>query len=128
MKSRDLFQAAKGRITGMKSSRSPRATLQETAELIKGYVIQETLEPLKATAKMLVWGLLGAALLALGGVFLLVGVLRVLQGETNGAFRGGWQFAPYLLTALVGAIGIAGVGVMVSRIFSLRSFRQGDAP
>ena len=127
MKSRDLFQSAKGRLARARRLSAPRASIQETAELIKSYVIQETLEPLKATAKMFAWGLLGAILLGIGGIFLLIGVLRVLQDETNGAFRGAWQFAPYVLTAVVGAIGVAGVAFMIYRVFSLRSFSHEDA-
>jgi hypothetical protein len=86
-------------------------------DTLRAYVIQETLTPLKSLVRTLAYGLAGALLCGIGLVIALVGVLRLLQGETNGVFGGNWSFAPYLLTALVAmlAIGIAVLLVLRAR-------------
>lgn len=76
------------------------------------YVVQETVGPLKGLAKRAVVALAGIVVLAVGLVVLLIAVLRVLEGETGSALTGTWNFAPYLLTAVV-AIVIIGVAVAV---------------
>ncbi len=70
------------------------------ARLVAGYVRQETLDPLKGLAKRAVFSLAAVALLAIGFVAALLGLLRVLQTETGRTFAGSWNFAPYLLTAV----------------------------
>jgi hypothetical protein len=110
---KSFFARARG------TAESPRANLSETFTLIRRYVVQETLTPLRTLGRLLAYGLAGALLSTLGLVFALIGVLRVLETETGSAFAGNWAFAPYLLTAAVGA---AVIGLLV--LVGLRSARR----
>ena len=80
-----------------------RAPIGEAASVVRRYVIQETVAPLRQLVRRLVFGLAGACLIALGAVVALVGMLRALETATGRTFAGSWSFAPFLLTA-VGAV------------------------
>lgn len=84
-----------------------------TVDLLRRYVLQETVTPLRHLVKRAAFGTAAAVLTAVGTVTLLVAVLRVLQGETGTALSGTWSFAPYLLTAVV-AVALAGVAVLLA--------------
>ena len=96
------------------SRESLRPSADELVALLRRYLIQETVGPLKAIAKGVLVALGGAILFGFGGVVVLVGVLRVLQGETGGAFSGNWSFVPYVVTAVAGLalIGIAALATI----------------
>ncbi|HXZ82688.1 MAG TPA: hypothetical protein VED84_02935 [Acidimicrobiales bacterium] len=89
------------------SSRS-RAAFGETVSVLRRYVVQETLAPLRQLGRRLVFGLSGALLIAIGAVIALIGMLRALQTETGRTFAGHWSFAPYLLTAAAAVVALAG--------------------
>jgi hypothetical protein len=96
-----------------------RQAASDLLELIRDYVIQETVAPLKSLGRTLGYGVAGSLLVAIGLVIGLIGLLRVLETETDGAFGGNWSFAPYLLTAAAG-LGVAGITVALG----LRRGRQ----
>jgi hypothetical protein len=85
-----------------------RAALGEAVSLVRRYVIQETVAPLRQLGRRLVLGLVGALLIAVGAVIALVGMLRALETETGHTFAGHWSFAPYLLTAVAAAAALVG--------------------
>jgi len=87
----------------------------ELWELTKGYVRQETVDPLKGVGRYLAFGVAGSLLLGVGVILLLVAGLRALQTETGTTFTGNWSWAPYLVVLVVGAALIA---LAVSRIMS----------
>jgi hypothetical protein len=94
----------------------------ELKDLVVGYAKQETVDPLRQLGRFLAFGLAGALLLSLGGVFLVVGILRVLQTQTGSAFDGNWSFVPYLITlAVAGLI----VGIAASVILRTKSSQLG---
>ena len=80
---------------------------RELADLTVTYAKQETLEPLKAIGPRVGWGVLGSGAASVGLIFLLVGVLRLLQVEAR--LRGLWSFLPYLV-----AVGVAGGVALVA--------------
>jgi hypothetical protein len=86
--------------------------ISEIIDLVKTYAQQETVGPLRNTGRFLARGLAGGFLLGLGLILLLIGLLRVLQTETD-VFDDGWSFVPYLIVVVVGA---AIAGLFVSRI------------
>jgi len=92
---------------------SIRPGLDDLAALLRRYLVQETIGPLKAIAKGVLIALGGAALFALGGVIVLVGVLRVLESETGSAFAGNWSFVPYVVTAAAGLL-LIGLAALVT--------------
>lgn len=84
------------------AEKSAGSELSELIDLLKRYVLQETVGPLKTMGRSIGFGAGAALLLGLGGVFLLIGVLRVLQTETGTALTGDWSWAPYFLTVVAG--------------------------
>ena len=59
---------------------------------------QETLEPLKALLRFVLFGTLGSFAMAFGTCPALVAALRVLQSET-GAFHGNLSWLPYVIVS-----------------------------
>ena len=93
-------------------SRHESASIGEVVDLVRDYAKEETLGPLKGAGRWLALGAAGAVLLGLGSVFVLIGVLRLLQTETS-AFDGGWSWVPYLIVLVAAAIVAA---VALSRV------------
>jgi len=87
-----------------------RQSGSDTVQLVIDYVKQETLEPLKGVGRFLLFGIAGSAALCIGLVLLLVGLLRLLQTETDGAFAGNLSWVPYLIVAIV-AVAIIGLAI-----------------
>ncbi len=86
------------------AEKSAGSELSELVDLLKRYVLQETVGPLKTMGRSAGIGAAAAFLLGLGGVFLLIGVLRVLETETGTIFTGDWSWAPYFLTVVAGLL------------------------
>jgi hypothetical protein len=91
----------------------------ELRELVVGYAKQETVDPLKSLFKYLGLGLGGAALIGLGWMFLLLGLLRALEsidwfgGPTQ---RNGWHgsWLIYSITIVAGLV-VVGASLMAAR-------------
>lgn len=96
------------------------AAVGETVDLIRRYVLQETVGPLRRIGKRLLFGAIGGLLLGVGLVLLLLAVLRALQTETGTFFSGNMSFGPYLATAAVGLAVIA-----VAALALLRAIGKG---
>lgn len=78
---------------------------RELVDLTVTYAKQETIEPLRSLGPRVGWGVAGSAVASVGLVFLLVGVLRLLQVEAR--LRGLWSFVPYLVAvAVAGAVAL----------------------
>ncbi len=94
---------------------SPREEGAELFDLLRRYVIQETITPIRTVGRTLLFGGAAATLLGLGTVLLLLGVLRVLQTETGRAFAGTWSWVPYPITAILGLVVVGGFGFALLR-------------
>lgn len=81
-----------------------KASFRGTLDLVVAYFKQETLEPLKGVIRYLGFGLLGSLVVGIGSLFLVLGVLRLLQSETGTAFGGHLSWVPYLLTFALGLV------------------------
>ncbi|MDP6160818.1 MAG: hypothetical protein QF777_06685 [Acidimicrobiales bacterium] len=86
-------------------------------DILKRYVRQETVEPLRALGRFLGFGAAGSVLMGAGAVLVGIGALRFLQGCS--AFEGSWSWAPYLIVALALIATIALLGSRVSDSASL---------
>lgn len=73
---------------------------KELVDLVVGYAKQETLDPLKRLGRTIAFGVLGAVLTGLGGVFLGLATLRALQTETD-VFAGRLSFVPYVVVTVL---------------------------
>ncbi|MEA2828995.1 MAG: hypothetical protein QOG43_3434 [Actinomycetota bacterium] len=72
-------------------------------QLVVAYFKQETIEPIKGLGRFVGWGLAGSLAVGLGGVMIVLGLLRLLQ--TVDAFDGNWSFIPYLVVLTVASGG-----------------------
>ncbi len=93
----------------------PRKEGAELFDLLRRYVVQETLTPIRTIGRTLLFGCAAATLLGIGTVLLLLGVLRVLQTETGTAFAGTWSWVPYPVTAILGLVVVGGAGFALLR-------------
>ena len=75
---------------------------RELVDLVIAYTKQETVDPLKRLGKTVAFGVAGAVLVGIGGVFLALSALRALQTETEFFEDHNLTWAPYfILTALL---------------------------
>ncbi|HEV7864996.1 MAG TPA: hypothetical protein VGR20_20020 [Acidimicrobiia bacterium] len=81
--------------------RNPSGDAKELVDLVIAYAKQETLEPLKALGKNAAFGLGGALLLGVGGLFCSVAALRAMQTETDFFERHNLTYLPYFLTIVL---------------------------
>ena len=75
--------------------------VQDLWQLVVAYFKQETIEPIKGLGRFVGFGLAGSLAVGLGGVLLVLGLLRLLQSETGDAFDGNLSVFPYLISLVV---------------------------
>lgn len=102
----------------IRTSRGRQSSVAQTddngiVELVKTYVRQETLGPLKGAGRWMAYGAAGAFLLGLGLVLVLLGGLRFLQTKFDTTFDGAWSWVPY---AIVLAVSVIVLGITFSRV------------
>jgi hypothetical protein len=107
------------------SPASLRDAGNDVLQLVIAYVKQETIGPLRAVGRFLIFGIAGSVALAVGAVLGLVAVLRLLQEET-GAFHGNLSWIPYLIVSVLGAGIIALAAWRVTRGPGARRARATD--
>ena len=102
-------------VTAPRSSQLPddATNIGGLVDFLKRYAQQETLGPLKGAGRWLGMGVAGAAVLGLGLVYVLLGLLRLIQTEWDRAARGSLSWLAYLIVFLV-AVGF--IALAVSRI------------
>lgn len=86
---------------------------KELWELLVDYGKQETVDPLKRLGRFVAFGVPAMLCLGIGMILLLVGVLRVLQNETDGHLSGHLSWIPYVITLAVAGLlaGLAGLAI-----------------
>jgi hypothetical protein len=121
----------------MPDSKSPEAKAREGGvmsgpsefvDLLKRYVLQETVGPLKTIGRTLGIGLASAFAFGVASVLALIGVLRVLQTETGSWFTGNLTWLPYVITLGAGLVIIAIAGLIVLRSPKPASRPPAEAP
>lgn len=106
------------------AARPDPPSIGDVVELVKTYARQETLGPLKGAGTWLAKGVAGALLLGLGGVLVLLGVLRLVQFEIDRLARGSLSWVAYAVVLVV-----AGVLVALSvRLINRDSLNSKDRP
>jgi hypothetical protein len=96
---------------------SPLEGAQEIQQMLVAYAKQETVEPLKSLASYLAFGIAGSLLVFMGGLFLGVGVLRMVQSETGDTFSGGsfMSVLPYVIALAALLLVIAFILLLMNR-------------
>ena len=84
-----------------RSKKTEDASIGEVIDFVKSYAEQETLGPLKGAGRWLGFGVAAALTLGLGILFLLIGLLRVLQTEWDRSGSGSLSWLAYLITFIV---------------------------
>jgi hypothetical protein len=92
---------------------SEPASVADVVELLKTYAKQETIGPIKNAGRFLGFGVAGAMALGVGGIIVLLGVLRLVQTEVGRTARGSLSWLAYLIVLAVCGLGIA---LAISRI------------
>jgi len=103
----------------------PREEGAELFGLLRRYVIQETVAPLKTVGRTLLFGSIAAVFLGIGTVLLLIGLLRVLQTESGSVFAGNWSWVPYPITAILGLVAMGGFGGVLLKSRAKRTAKKG---
>ena len=80
---------------------------KELVDLVVTYTKQETVDPLKRLGKTVAFGVAGAMLVGIGGVFLALSALRALQTQTDFFEEHKLTWAPYLILTLPLVLGAA---------------------
>jgi hypothetical protein len=93
----------------------------EVVDFVKAYAVQETVGPLKGAGRWLGYGAAAALALSLGLVFMLLGLLRLLQTEWTRSATGSLSWLAYLITFVVAALIIA---VAVSRVKKATLYKE----
>ena len=78
---------------------------RELVDLVIAYTKQETVDPLKRLGKTVAFGIAGAMLVGMGGVFLAMSALRALETETDFFERHNLTWAPYLIMTVLLIVG-----------------------
>ena len=89
--------------------------LRESADMLKRYARQETIDPLKNLGRYLGYGLGGSVVLGIGLLLLLMSGLRALQTETGSTFTGNLSWIPYFIVGVGLLIVIALASVVIKR-------------
>ncbi len=72
------------------------SSISELIDLVRAYAKQETIGELQGTGRWLAWGALGGLSILVGLLFVLIGVLRLLQSTLfNGSSAMSW--VPYFI-------------------------------
>ena len=86
----------------------------ELFDLVRAYAKQETIEPIKGLGRFAAFGVAGSLFIGIGTVLVSIGLLRLLQTETDDVFDGAWSWAPYLLTLVLCAV-VIGLALSATR-------------
>ncbi|MEA2717271.1 MAG: hypothetical protein QOI99_1588 [Actinomycetota bacterium] len=95
--------------SGAKQAKAPAdggflSDVQDLWQLVLAYFKQETIDPVKNLGRFVAFGLAGSLAVGLGGVLLVLGLLRLLQNETGSAFDGNLSVFPYLISFVVAVV------------------------
>jgi hypothetical protein len=93
--------------------RSELTTVGEVIDVVRDYAKQETVGPLRGAGRWLGFGVAAALSIGIGLVFVLLGILRLLQTEWPETFDGAWAWVPH---AVVGIVGVLLVALSLKRI------------
>jgi hypothetical protein len=89
--------------------------VSDVVDLVKEYVKQETVAPLKRLWRAIGWYLIGSFLLGIGGVELLLGFLRFWEGSDGHRFSHALNWLPYVFTFVAGVAYLAVVTFIVKK-------------
>ncbi len=86
--------------------RSRPASIDAVIDALTSYVKGQLLRPLSGAGRWLLFGIVGGVLVGAGVVFMLLGLLRLLQTEVSGisAADSRLSWLPYLIVLVIGVV------------------------
>jgi hypothetical protein len=96
---------------------APDRTSGDLPDLLRRYVRQETMDPLRSLGRFLGFGIAGSFMMGVGVILLGVGALRLLQNWSR--FSNSWSWVPYLVVATA----LSTTAVLAGRRISIGSPR-----
>lgn len=95
---------------------SDSAQIGQVVDIVKEYVRQETLGPIKGAGRWLGIGVAGAFMIGSGCVLLVLAGLRLVQNEFGRTFRGEWMsLLPYLFAFIFSLVVIGAAAWRITR-------------
>lgn len=87
-----------------RKKRSRPASIDAVIDALTSYVRGQLLRPLSGAGRWLLFGIVGGLLVGAGVVFMLLGVLRLLQTELSGmsGVNSRLSWLPYLIVLVIG--------------------------
>lgn len=81
--------------------RRERASIEDLIETLKAYAKQELVGPLKGAGHWIAFGVAGSFALGLGSLYLVLGLLRLIQAEWSRSSSGSLSWLAYLIVFAV---------------------------
>lgn len=102
----------KGSARELRKKRSRPASIDAVIDALTSYVKSQLVRPLSGAGRWLLFGIVGGLLVGAGVVFMLLGILRLLQTELSGMSGANSRLSwlPYLIVLVLG------VGVLISTL------------
>ena len=94
---------------------APDRTSGDLPDLLRRYVRQETMDPLRSLGRFLGLGIAGSLMIGAWVVLVAVGALRLLQDWS--ALSGSWSWVPYLVVAMA----LSTIAVLAGKRISVSS-------
>jgi hypothetical protein len=86
----------------------------ELRDLVLRYVKQETVDPIKALGRFVIFGVVGSVVFGTGLVILSLALLRALQTQVR-TFHGNLNWLPYVIVAVGAAIVLGLTGLRIAK-------------
>lgn len=102
----------------MSESNSTYGQVEELIDLVKSYVKQETVDPLRTLGKRFGLGVGAAVVFGMSAIFFSLGFLRIVERYLDFMSRGVLSAVPYVLA-------VALLGVMLYLVWSRQAGRSG---
>ena len=103
-----------------RGSKGVRGDLEELVSVLRTYVAQEIVGPLRGLGRFIGFGLAGSLFVSLSVLLGGMGLLRLLQAEVS-VFSTNWSFVPYLITAVA-------LLIILAATLRVVSGRDSDSP
>ena len=89
--------------------------LNEFVSLVVTYAREQTVDPIKGLGRYLIFGLLGAIMIAIGGGLATLAAVRLIQAETGNHLKGSLTWASYTGGFVVAGVGAAWAAMQIRR-------------
>src|SRR4051795_13565641 len=83
---------------------SDTGELSEAVDLVKAYIVQETVGPLLGIGRKILYGLAGALMMGVGLLFLSLGLLRLVQDRAPRLATGSLSWIAYVIVVVFSAL------------------------